>query len=502
MVHIVQTPPCQTGLLSGFPSNGNIKAKLVKNTDETVKLKNNLGLLNGVAIIIGIIIGSGIFVSPKGVIQNTGSVGLALVVWILCGVLSLVGALCYAELGTLIPRSGGDYAYIHEAFGPLPAFLYLWCANVVFVPSTNAIMALTFANYVIQPFFPNCDTPETGVKLLAAAVICFLTFLNCYNVKWATKLQSVMLVFKIAALGIVIIAGLAKLGMGQTKHFDNAFEGSTNDISLIGLSFYSGIYSFAGWNYLNFVTEELKSPYKNLPRAIGISLPIVILVYVFANLAYFTVLTSNDILASNAVAVTFADKLFGKYLSWLMPVLVAGCTFGGLSVHIFTSARLCFVGARQGHFPTCLALIRVTNLSPVTALIFLGALSLVMLNTSDVFVLINYSSFVESFFVLISVLGLLRLRYTRPKAFRPIKVWIGLPVLFLAVCVFLVITPIFATPKVVGMAVGIILTGIPIYFGTIYWENKPMWFQKSIRALTIWIQKLFLSVEDEGDRLN
>ena len=141
------------------------------NSGETVKLKKNLGLHNGIAIIVGVIIGSGIFVSPKGVLQEVGSVGGALVIWILCGVISLIGAMCYAELGTMILKSGADYAYINEAFGPLPAFLYLWVALLIIIPTGNAITALTFAYYVMQPIFPHCDPPDGAVRLLAALSI-------------------------------------------------------------------------------------------------------------------------------------------------------------------------------------------------------------------------------------------------------------------------------------------------------------------------------------------
>ena len=132
--------------------------------DEKVKLKKELGLLEGVAIILGIIIGSGIFVTPKGVLKEAGSVGLSLVVWCLCGFLSMIGALCYAELGTSIPKSGADYAYIGEAFGSLPSFLYLWDSVFIFVPATNAIMGLTVANYLVQPFFPTCTPPDAALR--------------------------------------------------------------------------------------------------------------------------------------------------------------------------------------------------------------------------------------------------------------------------------------------------------------------------------------------------
>jgi len=140
-------------------------------TTEIVKLKQSLGLHNAVALIVGCIIGSGIFVSPKGVLQEVGSVGGSLVIWAVCGVISLIGALCYSELGTSVLRSGGDYAYIRESLGGLPGFLYLWVAIVVILPTGNAVGALTFAYYILQPVFPACEPPESAVRLIAALAI-------------------------------------------------------------------------------------------------------------------------------------------------------------------------------------------------------------------------------------------------------------------------------------------------------------------------------------------
>ncbi|XP_012934914.1 Y+L amino acid transporter 2 [Aplysia californica] len=137
----------------------------------SINLKPKITLMNGISVIVGCIIGSGIFVSPRGVLLHSGSVGFSIAIWVLCGLFSMVGAYCYAELGTSIVRSGADYAYMYEAFGPFVAFVRLWVECIIVRPCTTAIVALTFANYVIEPLFPDCDQPELAVTLLAAVCI-------------------------------------------------------------------------------------------------------------------------------------------------------------------------------------------------------------------------------------------------------------------------------------------------------------------------------------------
>ncbi|XP_020280702.1 Y+L amino acid transporter 2 [Pseudomyrmex gracilis] len=465
---------------------------------EKVQMKKQLGLLEGVAIILGIIFGSGIFISPKGVIQEVGSVGASLIIWVLCGLLSMIGALCYAELGTSILRSGGDYAYIHEAFGELPSFLYLWAANLIFVPTTNAIMALTFAQYIVEPFFTTCATPDDGVRLIAALTLCLLTFINCYGVKETSIMQNIFMYAKVAALVIIIITGLVWICSGHTENFENSFENTNVDPGKIAVAFYSGIFSYSGWNYLNFMTEELKNPYVNLPRAIYISLPLVTLIYVMANIAYLAVLTPSAMIASSAIAVTFGNRLLGV-MAWIIPVMVAVSAFGGLSVHIMTSSRMCFVGARNGHFPSMLSHINVSKFTPTPALVFLCILSLLMLYTSDIFKLITYCSIVESFFIMISVAGILWLRYKKPNMERPIKIPLAIPIVFVALCAFLVVLPCLVRIEEVLMGLLITLSGVPAYFVGVAWKNKPNWFQKYNVKLTHIVQKIFLSAREERE---
>uniref|UniRef100_A0A2A4J4H0 Amino acid permease/ SLC12A domain-containing protein n=1 Tax=Heliothis virescens TaxID=7102 RepID=A0A2A4J4H0_HELVI len=471
-----------------------------KESSEGVRLKKELGLMNGVAIIVGVIVGSGIFVSPSLALKYAGSKGMALIVWVLSGFLSMIGALCYAELGTMIPKSGGDYAYIGEAFGPLPAFLYLWVALFILVPTGNAITALTFAENILKPLWPACPPPASAVSLIAALITCFLTVINCYNVKWVTRVQDSFTAAKILALLVTFFASLWYLFSGHTENLENMMQGTITEPGQLAIAFYTGLFSYSGWNYLNFVTEELKDPYKNLPRAICISMPVVTLVYALTNVAYFAVLTNDEIYSSQAVAVTFSVKILGM-MSWVMPLFVALCTFGSLNGAIYASSRLFFVGARNGHLPLAISLIDIRRLTPVPSLLFLCIATLMLLLSNNVESLIVYVTAVEALFTLASVAGLLWMRFTRPHLQRPIRVNIVLPISFLIICTFVVICSCFTHPMEVGIGVAFIAIGVPVYFIFIVWQNKPQWMISVCNAFNLACSKIFLCLPEDSKDL-
>uniref|UniRef100_A0A671M2E2 Asc-type amino acid transporter 1-like n=1 Tax=Sinocyclocheilus anshuiensis TaxID=1608454 RepID=A0A671M2E2_9TELE len=277
---------------------------------DRVTLKKEIGLLSACAIIIGNIIGSGIFISPKGVLDHAGSVGFSLIVWVLGGGICALGSLCYAELGVTIPKSGGDYSYVTEIFGGLVGFLLLWSAVLIMYPTTLAVIALTFSNYVLQPAFPNCLPPFIATRLLSTA--CVSSDLFTSELKFPHNFLTPM----------------------SSKMFM-----SDPSVGQIALAFLQASFAYSGWNFLNYVTEEVVEPRKNLPRAIYISIPLVTLVYTLTNIAYFSSMSPQELLESNAVAVTFGEKLLGVF-SWVMPISVALSTFGGINGYLFTSSRV------------------------------------------------------------------------------------------------------------------------------------------------------------------
>ncbi|XP_023345286.1 b(0,+)-type amino acid transporter 1 [Eurytemora carolleeae] len=438
-----------------------------------VNLKRNVGLFSGISLIVGTMIGSGIFVSPTGLLERTGSVGMSLCVWTACGVVSMLGALSYAELGTMITSSGAEYGYFMQAFGPFSAYMFSWVSTMIIKPSQLAIICMSFAEYAVEAFTSECDPDPFIVQIAGASTVAVVTFINCWSVSLATSVQNVFCSCKLIAVAIIIGGGMWKIAEGSYEHVATGFEGTTTNVGHIATAFYSGLWAYDGWNNLNYVTEEIVNPSVNLPLSIGIAIPLVTICYVFVNISYLTVMSPSEMLASDAVAVTFGNRILGP-MAWLMPLSVAISTFGSANGTIFAAGRLCYVASREGHLVDVLSFVHIKKLTPAPALLFHAVVALAMVLSGDIEGLIDFFSFTVWIFYGMAMLALLVLRYKCPKLARPYKVPIIIPVVVLIISVYLVIAPIIDNPQIeymysiMFMVLGAVLYLPFVHFGYVF----------------------------------
>ncbi|XP_045191562.2 b(0,+)-type amino acid transporter 1-like [Mercenaria mercenaria] len=463
--------------------NTNVEIKY--EVEPVVKLKRNVGLISGISFIVGSIIGSGIFISPKGVLTETGSVGLSLIVWVSSGVLSLLGALSYAELGTMIPKSGGEYPYFMEATFPVVAYLFSWTRTIVLQPSGVAIICMTFASYMTT-FFDYCGSPAPPEKMIAALTILTICIINCYDTSGAAFVQVFFTAAKLLAIGIIIIGGFVKLGQGGDKELQDGFKGTTDSPSKIALSFYDAMWAYDGWNTLNYLTEELKDPYRNLPRANIIGVLLVTVVYLFTNISYLAVLGKEGLLASDAVAVDWGKEMLGSaYI--IMPIAVLFSTFGAANGFCFSSSRMVYAAAREEHLPEVLSYVHVKRYTPLLSVTVTGIISILMVIPSDIGSLIDFFSFAAWMFYGLAVFCVVILRFRQPHADRPIKVFILIPIIFTLCSIYLVIAPIIQDPRLEFLwAFLFIVGGLLFYFPFVVFKLDKGCFDK----VTMFIQLL------------
>ncbi|KRY88397.1 Y+L amino acid transporter 2, partial [Trichinella pseudospiralis] len=472
----------------------------------------------GVMILVSTIVGSGIFISPKGVYENAGSVGLSLIIWALSGAFIAVGAYCYAELCTLIRHSSGDYAYAFAAFGSLVGFLRLWAEVILVRPCTIAVVAMTFAIYILKPIFSdvNCDPLNPAAQLMAAVCVLLLTALNCFNARWITHLQNTFSMAKLIALALIAIIGIVRLFDVDHKESDpqqrtvelrHLWLGTSTDVSKIALAFYSSLWAFSGWNHvMNFISKELKEPAKKLPLVIAVSLALCTAVYLITNAIFYTSLSRDEILGSPAIAVAFAYRYYSS-MAWMFSLFVIMSCLEALNGILLTTSRLFLMAARQNYMPELLSMTNLYRRTPMPAVILTGLLSLLYLTFSNnIYTLINYVQFANWVTIATVTLALLKLRRTMPQRTyrRPLVVSLIFPVILLIGCVFLLIFPLAQQPIDAAISLAIMLTGLPVYAFFFKYLSKSASMLNFIQKSKLLLQKLLLvaKVERPGLKIN
>ncbi|KAK6172420.1 hypothetical protein SNE40_016071 [Patella caerulea] len=471
----------------------------MKENSEKVQLKKQISLFDCVTILVGTMIGSGIFVSPVGILFYVRSIGMSYLLWALCGVYSALCAACFAELGAALPTSGGEYMYIYRAFGDFAAFLCLW-THIFNYCSGYAALCLIFSTYILQPLYKDCDEiPQVLLRLISAMVYTFIVAINCINVKWVTKLQAIITGSKLVALFGVIVIGCVWLYNGETGAFDNAFEGSDFNVGSIVFAFYSGNWAYAGWSNICMFAGEVIKPQRNIPLGIIISLCIVTVIYLVANIAYFTVLTPSEMLKSTAVAVTFAEQTI-KPAAFIMPLLIGVSVLGTLNGSSLAFSRLLYVGSKMNHTPRFLSMLHVKRNTPTPSLVVICIIVLLMQNFKGIFYLIEMSGLSTSVVTSLTVAAMLYLRYKEPSLERPFKLHLSVPISIFLISLMIVLVSFYQKPKESGLAILIISVGIPLYFIGPRWKNRPPALQNKFDYMTRLLQKImFIVPEDHED---
>jgi APA family basic amino acid/polyamine antiporter len=439
------------------------------------QLARDLGVSHATAIVVGTIIGSGIFLVPSEMMQAVGSAKLVYLAWLVGGLLSFFGALTYAELGAMKPEAGGEYIYVRDAYGPLGGFLYAWTTVIISKPASIATITTGFVRilgtFPVFSFFSNPILTKplsiTYGQFAAMAAAAFISFLNYIGVKKAGEFQLIFTLLKVAIILGTAVACLGSHRGAGWSNFATTFAGAKGGIAGFMVALVAALWAYDGWNDLNMVAGEVRNPQRNIPIALIVGVAMVGALYVLVNVAVQYVLPASAIAlsprpASDAIALVagaLGASLVSAGMALSMLVTLNGTTMSG--------ARVPFAAARDGYFFPSVARVHPRFLTPSGAIVLqFGLASTLLLLGGSFQQLFTLAIFAEWLFYMITASTVFVFRQREPDAHRPYRVW-GYPVVpalfVLASAVLLYYT---FTESVRNSVVGtlVILAGMPVFY--------------------------------------
>jgi APA family basic amino acid/polyamine antiporter len=428
-----------------------------------------LGPFSGTMMVVGGIIGSGIFLNPAIVAQRVGTIGLTLTVWVLGGVVALIGALVFAELGARRPVAGGGYVYLRDAYGRLPAFLYAWTLLLVIATGAIAAVAVTFASYTAALLGLG---PASRVPLAIGAIL-LLSAINYVGVKPGAMTQNVLTLLKLGALAYLILAGLTTAS--PTSALAPLPQHTGGVLLAVGAALVPVLFAYGGWQQTNFVAEELIDPERNLPRALLAGVTIVVVVYLLANLAYLKTLGIAGLASSSAPAADAMEVVFGARGRSLIAAGIAVSTFGFLNLVILVSPRVYRAMAGDGLFFPSLARLHPRYRTPTAAIVFQCGWAVILTLTGRYGDLLDYVVFGDWIFFgsTAATLFVFRARERRGVERSDVRFrmpWFPMaPIMFILAALYVVVGSIASNPGNAVKGSILIALGVPVY---LFWNRR------------------------------
>ena len=431
------------------------------------ELRRTLTLRDLIFIVVGTVIGSGIFLTPGAVVRSAGSGGMALTVWVVGGALSLLGALTFAELGAANPDSGGMYTYLRDAFGPLPAFLYGWTMFLVIGSGSLATLGAAFPRYVSALV----TLSPAASKAIAVSMIACVTALNIRGTRQSADVQGVATAVKVGI--IVLLAALLIATTGRGTRTDVWWPERLSVSMLAGAAtgMIGVLWAYEGWQYVTFSAGETVDPQRTFARGIVIGTTLLVGIYVLANVGYLRALGVDGVASSQRVASDAAGAALGPAAGRILAAVILVSIFSAANGLTLTLPRLFFAMARDGVFFERLATVHPTFGTPAPAILGTALWSAVLVLSGSFEQLLTYVVFMSWLWFAAAALSLVAFRRRRPKARRPFRTpgYPLTPALFICAAVVIVINTIVAQPAQSLIGLGIALAGVPAY---VVWRHR------------------------------